>query len=263
MDIYNLKENEISIITFSVIHIIVVSRQGGFSIKTLAQIVLVIIFFAFFSSVFFPEWTLEVWDLIKKPATFISFLTTSLGIMGAYFVANYQFKKTLKFSNPQYLQNFNMAQLHIEKFIELTEKITDIICTSKRVEAKYKISWSDYKELEGHLLATVETLNPKMVGKDIRKELLMVIKELNEYAPPYAYYSMNGLIYYMIDIHDSILMESKNLDLYGSRDGLKVIWPYLVKGMEPKISHRRMKKFKRLYKKQIKQLDFKNRRTMI
>lgn len=200
----------------------------------------------------FPNWFLEVIRLLKEPATFISFLTTTLGITGAYLVANYQVSKSLKYANPQYLQNFNTAQIYIRYFIENAEKIANAISTEDRINAKNKIYWSDFNEMENNLLLTIKSINPSIEENLVRKDFTIVLGTINEHAPPYYYKSMNLLIYHMIFIYDMLLKESWYLDLIGDRNNLK----YLHHDRTfIKFSQKRLNQFIKDNKKKCKQFN--------
>ncbi|MBX8945622.1 hypothetical protein [Lysinibacillus sp. K60] len=140
-------------------------------IKKLILILMVVVLIVLMCHNIFPNWFLEVIRLLKEPATFISFLTTTLGITGAYLVANYQVSKSLKYANPQYLQNFNTAQVPIRYFIEIAKKISNVISTEERVEARYKIYWSDFKEMEENLFCAIQIMNPEISDELVRKDL--------------------------------------------------------------------------------------------
>ncbi|GEM_PF-5862165 len=210
-------------------------------------ILLVFIFY-----ILFPSWILDVLKLLKKPETFISLLTTSIGIIGAYLVANYQISKSLKYSSPQYLQNFNTAQVPIRYFIEIAKKISNVISTEERIEARYKIYWSDFKEMEENLFCAIQIMNPEISDELVRKDLPSALSKINEHAPPYYYKSMNFLFYQMIYIYDSLLKESEHLDLFGDKSNLKYISSYIS---GPKFTPEKIDEFIKNNKKKYKQLN--------
>lgn len=212
----------------------------------------IIIFIIFYN--FNSEWSLKVIEKLKEPATFVTLLTTFFGILGAYLVANNQIKKTLKFSNPQYLQNFNMAQIHIDEFKRKVEEVERVVCTMNRIRAKYIISWDDLIAIQECIIKTINLLNPDIDKEEILKNFSNVISKINKDAPPYFYYSMNGLIFKMVYLYDALLTECEYLELYGNKPNQ--IMRYFIGGA--KMSPTVLKDFTRTYKKQVKGLTFKN-----
>ncbi|WP_341320330.1 hypothetical protein NSQ62_11750 [Solibacillus sp. FSL H8-0523] len=205
-----------------------------------------------FSNNLHSEWSLEVISKLKEPATFVTFLATFFGIFGAYSIANIQIKKTLKFSNPQYLQRFNMAKIYMNDFKESAEKVESVVCTAKRINAKQKISWVDYINMQQNIVDTITLLNPDIKEKEILKEFPNILSEINKDSPPYLYFSANGLIYKMVYLYNALLLESRHLDLYGKK-------PELIMGLlGVKMRRDILKDFIKTYKKLLKGLNLKN-----
>lgn len=221
-------------------------------IKKIIIVLLGVMTLVFISYTFYHEWFLEVIKILKKPATFVTVLTTFLGILGAYFVANNQIKKTLKFSNPQYLQSFNMVRIHISNFKESAVKIESVVCTADRINTKRKISWVDYMDMQKSIINTIRLLNPDIDEEVILKDFSKIFYKINKDAPPYLYYSMNGLIFKMVYLYNALLWESRYLDLSGEK-------PKLISGfIGVKMQRYVLRDFINTYKKQVKELNFKN-----
>lgn len=223
-------------------------------IKKIIFVVTVGILVTFICYNLFPNWTLEVLKLLKTPSTFISFLTTFLSILGAYYIAKNQIDKTLKFSKPQYLQNFNMAQIHIKEFEYVVDKIINVVCTADRINAREKISWGDFHRIEKTIIQTIVTLNPDINERVLRINFPKILLEINKEAPPNFYFPMNGLIFKMVAIHDALLDECKYLDLYGDKSSLKKFISY---NRYDKFLTKLVKDFKATYKTQFNGLNFK------
>lgn len=116
----------------------------------------------------FPTWSIGVLDELKKPSSFVTLIASLTGITGAYFVANHQLNKTLKYSNPIYLQRFRAAQLNIDYFLEEAEKIEINIYTGKRINARDAISYYNFEIMRNDLEKVLYKLNPEITAEELK-----------------------------------------------------------------------------------------------
>lgn len=201
-------------------------------------------------SLLFSTWGIGVLEELKKPSSFVTLVSALTGITGAYFIANHQLNKTLKYSNPIYLQRFRSAQLNIDSFLKEAEIIEKNICTGERINAKDNISYYNFEIMRNHLEKVLYKLNPEIKAEEL-KCLDILLGRINQDAPVFYYTSMNGLIFGMISIYDTLLNEVKYLGLSGERQYL------LIQRLEVnniQIYPKMLKKFKRDYIKLKREL---------